>query len=416
MRRLTFGIVLLLVAWALLDTNPVMAQIPPSDFPGVRVAYVQDSWNVSANLNKDEFLYVCFTQGADWRQGYFEPDGDFPGFAVLYVGVNITDPRGNTTSYLCILGKQANESEETMLSFLDKIITRNEGGIDPSLYCKNATNSYYEIGGTVQFDGTYEFVIGNVYPNRNDPPASLDVRKVTFMSARLPGVAPGQFMHYEVYSVWNDGNDTELENWARNQPMSGINVTVLSVVNTTVTYQEVTCNSTGTVYNYTRDVDVETGSYSYEYLFIAANLTAGDIVYTRDNNTWINETALANYLGQQLETNHLSSLVNQSHTSFMGLAYEFSASVSQDFYWHRQSGMLLEVRYEFNTTRVSGMDVLVGHFVLSAVAALSIPPVIPEFPSFLILPLFMMVTLLAVAVYDARIRRRGDLRKIAHET
>jgi len=224
-------------------------------------------------------------------------------------------------------------------------------------------------------------------------------------NTRLPGVAPGQFMHYEVYSVWNDGNDTELESWARNQPMSGINVTVLSVVNSTVTYQEVTYNSTGTVYNYTRDVDVETGSYSYEYLFIAANLTAGDIIYTRDNNTWVNETTIASYLGQQLETNHLSSFVNQSHSSFMGLPYEFSASVSQDFYWHRQSGMLLEMKYEFNTTRVSGMDVLVGHFVLSAVAALSIPPVIPEFPSFLVLPLFMTATLSAVIIYRRKHRQ-----------
>jgi len=217
-------------------------------------------------------------------------------------------------------------------------------------------------------------------------------------NTRLPGVAPGQFMHYEVYSVWNDGNDTDLESWARNQPMSGINVTVLSVVNSTVTYQEVTYNSTGIVHDYTQDVDVETGSYSYEYLFIAANLTAGDIIYTRDNNTWINETALASYLGQQLETNNLSSFVNHTDISFIGLPYYFSASVSQNYYWHRQSGMLLEMKFEFSTNRASGNDVLVGHLVLNAVAALSIPPVIPEFPSFLILPLFFIATLLAVIV------------------
>jgi hypothetical protein len=181
--------------------------------------------------------------------------------------------------------------------------------------------------------------------------------------------------------------------------MSGMNVTVLSVVNSTVTYQEVTYNSTGIVHDSTQDVDVETGSYSYEYLFIAANLTAGDIIYTRDNNTWINETALASYLGQQLETNNLSSFVNHTDISFIGLPYYFSASVSQNYYWHRQSGMLLEMKFEFSTNRASGNDVLVGHLVLNAVAALSIPPVIPEFPSFLVLPSFMTVTLLAVLVF-----------------
>jgi hypothetical protein len=184
--------------------------------------------------------------------------------------------------------------------------------------------------------------------------------------------------------------------------MSGMNVTVLSVVNSTVTYQEVTYNSTGIVRDSTQDVDVETGSYSYEYLFIAANLTAGDIIYTRDNNTWINETAVASYLGQQLETNHLSSFVNHSDISFIGLAYYFSASVSQDQYWHRQSGMLLEMKFGFRTSRVSGSDVLVGHLVLNAVAALSIPPVIPEFPTFAILPIFMIATLLAIIVYKRK--------------
>jgi hypothetical protein len=233
--------------------------------------------------------------------------------------------------------------------------------------------------------------------------------------ARLPGVAAGQFVHYEVYAVWNGGNDTELESWVGNQPGSGINVTVLSVVNTTVTYETVQYNSTGIVYNYTRDVDVETGFYSDDYFLIAANLTAGDVVYTKDNNTRINETALASYLGQQLETNHLSSIANHSSISFIGLPYYFSATISEDHYWHRQSGMLLEMKYEFHTSRVSGSDVLVGHFVLGAVAALSSPPVIPEFPSFLILPLFIVATLPPVIVYRRKCIGAHTLIRYIHD-
>jgi len=284
---------------------------------------------------------------------------------------------------------------------INATISRTYAGTDTETNFLNVSSPSSEVvlyfakdtGILCEFEST---VYGSYYAH------VLLIERKRAANARLPGVAPGQFMHYEVYSVWNDGNDTDLESWARSQPMSGMNVTVLSVVNSTVTYQEVTYNSTGIVHDYTQDVDVETGSYSYEYLFIAANLTAGDIVYTRDNNSWINETALASYLGQQLETNHLLSLVSHSDISFIGLAYYFSATISQDFYWHRQSGMLLEMKYEFNTTRVSGMDVLVGHLVLSAVAALSIPPVIPEFPSFLILSLFMIATLLAVKVHKRK--------------
>jgi uncharacterized membrane protein (GlpM family) len=61
--------------------------------------------------------------------------------------------------------------------------------------------------------------------------------------------------------------------------------------------------------------------------------------------------------------------------------------------------MLLEMKFEFRTSRVSGSDVLVGHLVLNAVAALSIPPVIPEFPTFAILPIFMIATLPVVIAY-----------------
>ena len=117
----------------------------------------------------------------------------------------------------------------------------------------------------------------------------------------------------------------------------------------------------------------------------------------------------ASYLGQQLETNNLSSFVNHSDISFIGLAYHFSATISEDHYWHRQSGMLLEMKYEFHTNRFSGSDVLVGHFVLGAVAALSSPPVIPEFPSFLILPLFIVATLPPVIVYRRKCIARALL-------
>jgi hypothetical protein len=217
---------------------------------------------------------------------------------------------------------------------------------------------------------------------------------------RVPGVTSGQFLHYEVYSVWYEGNDTELESWVGNLPMSGINLTVLSVMNTTVSYRQVQYNSTGIVtYNYTQDANIETGYNSYSYLFIAADLTAGDIIYTRDNNTRINETIVASYLGQELDINHLSGHSNMSSISFMCFPHMLSATASIDYYWHRQSGMLVEMKYEFRTNRTSGDDVLVGHFLLSAVATLSIPPVIPEFPTFLVVPLFMSTTLLAMVFY-----------------
>jgi hypothetical protein len=305
MRRLTFGMVLVLVACALLDTNPVMAQT--SDFPGVRVAYVQDSWNVSANFNKGDFLIVYFTQGADWRRGLFDIDEEFPGFAILYVGVNVTDPRGNTTMYLCKLGKLQTDGEEKILNFLDKNITRNEGGIDPSWYYRNATNSYYEIGGTVQFNGTYKFVIGNVFPAREDPPTSIDVRKITFT------IGPYE-VKFSGHAITDERNDSLV--W---------------------------------------------DGYPYCDVYV-------EVIIYDPNNTLVNGAS-----------------VRVCYNESLGIGV--GDPVECFGLYHGTGGPL---QY------VGCVDCVAYPYYA-----------IPELSSLLALPLFMMVTLLAVAVYSARIRKRG---------
>jgi hypothetical protein len=297
--------VLVLAAWALLDTNPAMAQT--NDWPGVRIAYVQNSWNVSANLNKGDFLYVHFAQGADWRQGLFEVDDNFPGFAILYVGVNVTDSRGNATTYLCIMGKAADAGEGSPVLFLDINITLNEGGIEPSWFYRNATNSYYNIGGTVQFDGIYEFVFGNIFPARVDPPASIDIRKVTFT------IGPYE-VKFSGHAITDERNDSLA---CDGHPYCDVNVEV--------------------------------------------------IIYD-PNNTLVNGTSVRICYNESLGIG-----VGDSVECF-GLYYGTGGPL--------QYAVCVEcVAYPYYA--------------------------IPELSSLLTLPLFMVVTLLAVAVYSARIRKRG---------
>lgn len=215
----------------------------------------------------------------------------------------------------------------------------------------------------------------------------------TTAATYLPGVSPGQFIHYDFQGSWVEGNDTELENYTGTHSMFGTNVTVLSVANTSISYRMVIYNSTYTFINITQSTDVETHGYVSGQFFIAANLTAGDYVRATNNNTWINDTKLADYLGQQLETNHVSSAVNYTQAFFLDLNLEFSVLGFEDCYYHKQSGVLLEVEKNFNTSRMSGSDLFVGHIVSTLIATLSFPPVIQEYPAFFLVPLLTIATL-----------------------
>jgi len=228
-------------------------------------------------------------------------------------------------------------------------------------------------------------------------------------TTRLPGVAPGQFLHYS-FNQTVSGNDTELISHIQ-QVQGWGKVTVLSVSGANITYQFDFYNGTTTQSN-TAIFDVENGkangSYSpFPYFFIAANLSAGDPIYVGMGDPfYINETMLTvGYLDLQLETDHAKRSFNQTNTEDYVSGYIVSITVTMQGYWERRTGIMLDYHVEINSSRSDGADgVLATHLVrrILILSALPSPPVIPEFPSFLILPLFMIVTLLAVMIYKKR--------------
>ena len=221
-------------------------------------------------------------------------------------------------------------------------------------------------------------------------------------NTRVPGVAPGQFLHY-LTNVAANGNDAELISHVQQSQGWG-NVTVLSVSGVNVTFQQVFYNAT-TNQSYATIQNVENGQANgsmsmFPIFFFAADLSAGDPIFIGSGAPPINETINANYLGQQLETNHLMISINKTNTYQYG--YLTNYTVTAQGYWERKTGIMLDYNLEMDYSRPDGVGgVLIAH-VQTRVLILSaapLPPVIPEFPSFLILPLFMMATLLAAIVY-----------------
>ena len=234
-------------------------------------------------------------------------------------------------------------------------------------------------------------------------------------SSRYPGVAPGQFLHYS--AVPNvSGNDTVLKNYLTVGYSWWYNITVPSISGKNVTSQQVGYNNTAILGNYTSILDVETGSVTFInssggfeiYFVVAANLGVNDSIYLSPQwESWrINETIMADYLGLQLETNHLRLTESAINNSYYGIVANVTWILN--YYWDKSTGILLEEVLNATYSRSDGTGgVLVTYWDLQLLI-LSTYPVIPEFPSLIILPLFMIATLLAVIVY----RRKHTVRQI----
>jgi hypothetical protein len=227
----------------------------------------------------------------------------------------------------------------------------------------------------------------------------------SFAVSYIPGVAPSQFLHYSL-NMTITGNDTEII--AQIQQVQGLgNITVLDVSGVNVTLHTIFYNAT-TNQTSTMILNIETGLQNgsiatFPNFLISANLSINDPIYV-GSEYHINQTVIADYLGEQLETNYLIIGHNQTNTYVYG--YLANATQTIHCYWERRTGILLDYLKEANVTRpYDGGGVLVTNIqwrALALIAIPSLPPVIPEFPSFLILPIFMIATLLAAVIYTKK--------------
>lgn len=234
--------------------------------------------------------------------------------------------------------------------------------------------------------------------------ANVNLLRPCSAATRLPGVAPGQFLHYSI-NLTISGNDTELMAHAPRSQSGWGNITVLSVLNTNVTLQTVSYNAT-TSQSAAIIQNVETGQANSStspllIAFIAANLSAGDPTYVNPMGAppSINETVIADYLGMPLETNHL--MIGHSETNTYLYGYLVNTTLTAQVYWERRTGIMLDYHIEQDLIRPDGVGgVLTAHLLFRELILSVIPPLpdVPEFPSLLILPLFLTVTLLAVTI------------------
>ena len=208
---------------------------------------------------------------------------------------------------------------------------------------------------------------------------------------RVVGVNVGDWFKYRAITAnWSsdDPNATfPLLEWNVTEWML---MSVEDVSGTNITFQSTWHLTNGTEVTQRGDVDIDTGDGNMTLSAISADLNVNDTIYSSLGHSTmkINETTVRTYPDSTRDTNHLNTTMEYNVTGF----YQY---LSMNWYWDKSSGIFVEMAHEAisqagrYTTTIS---------VLIRITESNIW-VVPEFPAFLVLPLFIISTLLAVIVY-----------------
>jgi hypothetical protein len=207
---------------------------------------------------------------------------------------------------------------------------------------------------------------------------------------RTVGVSKGDWFKYNVNFNWTSTDPSATIPISLNETERTM-IAIVGVSGKNVSGQLTTYYKNGTEETVGGYVDIETGEGEKMAMFVvSADLGENDTIYTSDGWSFakINETIVRTYPDRLRDTNHLNITAEFS-------SEEVYQSMSLNYYWDKSTGILVEL---------SEVEVIVTYDYVTISSLLSRITdsniwIVPEFPSYLILPLFMTATLLAVMVY-----------------
>jgi hypothetical protein len=170
------------------------------------------------------------------------------------------------------------------------------------------------------------------------------------------------------------------------QNVSGTNVTGLF----TIEYEN------GTEYSQSGSVDLTTGEGDLRSWLIAADLNAGDPLYTSEPDEMINETSVQTYFWGARETNHL--IYSYNYTSEEDYSY-----LSVDMFWDKETGVVTKLSFE--------ADASVNGTVIDASAEWLITDssIVEDVPEFTYFTLFLTVGLLIISISILKYKKTSNL-------
>jgi hypothetical protein len=210
---------------------------------------------------------------------------------------------------------------------------------------------------------------------------------------RIPGVIQGNYFTYDVIAYWTSSD----ENASVPADLLEINMTdfyqvsIVSVNGTEITTRTVWAFTNGTQTASMGTIDVSTGeSDGGFWAIVAANLGVNDVLHPDGaNDIAVNETITTEYLGGARETNRLILSLTGSDSGGNYVEHV-------DYNFDKVTGMLVQLNdakiYSDPTTTIT------KYWKIKDTSSW----LIPEFPSALILPLLMAVTMIAAIAYKKK--------------
>ena len=188
---------------------------------------------------------------------------------------------------------------------------------------------------------------------------------------RTVGVSVGNTFTYSPTVSWssNDSTATPPSYLVEFNDTQWEEFTVTAISGTNITMQATTDYKNGTEITTGGWVDVNTGdTENMSEEVISANLAARDSVYTSSpyNSYVINDTVIRTYLSGERDTNHIN------------LASSGTPSYSNDLYWDKTTGVLVEVVQDV-TNQTGGYTTTWSLDI--QITSSNVWTVVPEFPT-----------------------------------
>jgi len=180
----------------------------------------------------------------------------------------------------------------------------------------------------------------------------LSVSKANDEIIRVPGVKAGDWAKYKVavnYST-NDSNPPITPPPPEFLNIDYYKLEVLSVIDSVINFQAVFHLKNGTEISNNMATNVSDSSMGSPF-FIAANLSAGDALYSAPFSPTINATLLRMYAGMERQVNYVSV------SSDAYVPPGFKANSIMEIYWDRATGIIDELLETMEYERISGHNV-----------------------------------------------------------
>jgi hypothetical protein len=237
---------------------------------------------------------------------------------------------------------------------------------------------------------------------------SISSLSSVFAQTRVPGVSVGDTFKY-TYTLDLNTPNTDLTIpsvfdalMQQAESIDSVQITITDVSGSSVTSQTVIQFKNGTQQSSTDVTDLATGLGNMTMFLIASNLSQGDQIFPGNNYDKINETITRTYSSGSREVNHqvviMEYNVTQEELTGFNIEGPLQQTNSQDTYWDKQTGALVEMSYAMVTrSEKVNADISVNvNLVESTFTS------IPEYPMLII----VLVSLIASSIASLKISNK----------